>query len=117
MPGMDVAAHVALGNLPAFRRGLGIDWKSVRRRSREISDETGLRMAAPRREMASLSGGNIQRVVLGRAFSADHCRRARRGVPEPRPRHRHHPTHPGAAARTQRRPAPASSSSPRTSTS
>jgi len=71
VPGMDVAAHVALGNLGTFRRGLGIDWKTVRRRSREISDETGLRMAAPRREMASLSGGNIQRVVLGRAFSAD----------------------------------------------
>jgi simple sugar transport system ATP-binding protein len=73
VPGMDVAAHVALGDLKGFRRGLGIDWKRVRRRSREISDETGLRMAAPRREMASLSGGNIQRVVLGRAFTADDC--------------------------------------------
>ncbi|MET0276313.1 MAG: ABC transporter ATP-binding protein [Acidimicrobiia bacterium] len=73
VPGMDVAAHVALGNLKAFRRGLGIDWKTVRRRSKEISEATGLRMAAPEREMASLSGGNIQRVILGRAFSADEC--------------------------------------------
>ena len=73
VPGLDIAAHIALGNLPAYRRGVGIDWKKVRRRSREISEETGLRMAAPRREMASLSGGNIQRVVLGRAFSSEGC--------------------------------------------
>ncbi|MET0896203.1 MAG: ABC transporter ATP-binding protein [Acidimicrobiia bacterium] len=73
VPGMDVAAHVALGNLASFRRGLGIDWRTVRRRTKEISDATGLRMAAPEREMASLSGGNIQRVILGRAFSAEDC--------------------------------------------
>jgi simple sugar transport system ATP-binding protein len=73
VPGMDVAAHVALGDLRSFRRGIGIDWRKVRRRSKEISASTGLRMAAPDREMASLSGGNIQRVVLGRAFSADDC--------------------------------------------
>ncbi|HEX5586962.1 MAG TPA: ABC transporter ATP-binding protein [Acidimicrobiia bacterium] len=73
VPGMDVAAHVALGDLRSFRRGIGIDWRKVRRRSKEVSESTGLRMAAPDREMASLSGGNIQRVVLGRAFSADDC--------------------------------------------
>jgi simple sugar transport system ATP-binding protein len=73
VPGLDVAAHIALGNLTKFRRGLGIDWRGVRRRTEEISEETELRMAAPKREMASLSGGNIQRVVLGRAFSAEPC--------------------------------------------
>jgi ABC-type uncharacterized transport system ATPase subunit len=73
VPGLDVAAHIALGNLTRFRRGLGIDWRGVRRRTEEISEETELRMAAPKREMASLSGGNIQRVILGRAFSAEPC--------------------------------------------
>ncbi len=73
VPGLDVSAHIALGNLSKFRRGLGIDWRGVRRRTEEISELTELRMAAPRREMASLSGGNIQRVILGRAFSAEPC--------------------------------------------
>ena len=45
-----------------------------RRRTVEISERTDLRMAAPHREMASLSGGNIQRVILGRAFTADECK-------------------------------------------
>jgi simple sugar transport system ATP-binding protein len=74
VPALDVASHIALGNLPKFRRGLGIDWRKVRKRTVEISEETDLRLAGPKREMASLSGGNIQRVVLGRAFTADECR-------------------------------------------
>jgi simple sugar transport system ATP-binding protein len=73
VPGLDVASHIALGDLDAYRRGVGIDWKRVRTRTVEISDATELRMAAPHREMASLSGGNIQRVILGRAFTADSC--------------------------------------------
>jgi general nucleoside transport system ATP-binding protein len=74
VPGLDVASHIALANLPKYRRGLGIDWGKVRRHAGEISAETDLRMAAPRREMAALSGGNIQRVILGRAFTVDNCR-------------------------------------------
>jgi simple sugar transport system ATP-binding protein len=74
VPGLDVASHIALGDLPKFRRGVGIDWRRVRRHTSEISEETDLRMAAPHREMASLSGGNIQRVILGRAFTMDHCK-------------------------------------------
>jgi simple sugar transport system ATP-binding protein len=73
VPGLDVAAHIALGDLPKFRRGLGINWKRVRRHTDEISELTDLRMAASHREMAALSGGNIQRVVLGRAFTTDGC--------------------------------------------
>jgi simple sugar transport system ATP-binding protein len=71
VPGLDVAAHMALADLPRYRRGLGIDWKRVRRRTAEISEETDLRLAPPHREMGSLSGGNIQRVVLARAFASD----------------------------------------------
>ncbi|MFN8026051.1 MAG: ABC transporter ATP-binding protein [Acidimicrobiia bacterium] len=74
VPGLDVAAHVALADLPRFRRGFSIDWKKVRRHTEEISTETELRLAAPHREMAALSGGNIQRVILGRAFTAEGCR-------------------------------------------
>ena len=74
VPGLDVAAHVALADLPRFRRGLGIDWRRVRRHTEEMSAETDLRLAASHREMASLSGGNIQRVILGRAFTTEDCR-------------------------------------------
>ena len=74
VPGLDVAAHIALGDLPKFRRGLGINWRRVRAHTDEISAATDLRMAAGHREMASLSGGNIQRVILGRAFTTDGCK-------------------------------------------
>jgi simple sugar transport system ATP-binding protein len=74
VPGLDVAAHVALADLPRFRRGINIDWRKVRRHTEEMSAETELRLAAPHREMASLSGGNIQRVILGRAFTTQGCR-------------------------------------------
>ena len=54
----------------------------------------------------TLSGGNIQRVMLARAFGAESELRRRR-LPEPRPRHRHDPADPGAPARTAGRAAPA----------
>jgi simple sugar transport system ATP-binding protein len=73
VPGLDVAAHIALGDVPKFRRGVGIDWRKVRRHTEEISDATDLRMAPSHREMGALSGGNIQRVILGRAFTTDNC--------------------------------------------
>jgi ABC-type uncharacterized transport system ATPase subunit len=73
VPGLDVAAHMALGDLPRFRKGLSIDWKRVLSFTKDVSERTDLRLAPPHREMAALSGGNIQRVVLARAFSSD-CR-------------------------------------------
>jgi simple sugar transport system ATP-binding protein len=74
VPGLDVASHLALGDLRRYRRGLGIDWRKVREHAAVISDQTELHIASAEREVASLSGGNIQRVVLGRAFSTDRCR-------------------------------------------
>ena len=68
VPGLDVAAHLAMDDLGHYRRGLGIDWTKVRRRATEMNETTGLRMADSRRTLADLSGGNIQRVILTRAF-------------------------------------------------
>jgi simple sugar transport system ATP-binding protein len=65
---MDVAAHVALGDLNRFRRRAGIDWRRVREHLGQIDEATGLRVAAGDRSMATLSGGNIQRVMLARAL-------------------------------------------------
>ncbi len=63
VPGLVVAEHVALADLPAFRKGRGIDWRRVRTRLTELDEHTQLRVAAAHRTMATLSGGNIQRVM------------------------------------------------------
>ncbi len=68
VPGLDVAAHLAMEQLPAYRKRLGIDWPKVRRVAGELNERMGLRMADSRRTLADLSGGNIQRVILSRAF-------------------------------------------------
>jgi general nucleoside transport system ATP-binding protein len=68
VPGLDVAAHVALGDLDAFKRGAGIDWRAVGAHLDELDRSTGLRLAAGDRAVETLSGGNIQRVMLARAL-------------------------------------------------
>ncbi len=69
VPGLTIAEHMALGDLKVPRRGLGIDWSAVRRRLATHDEETQLRMAAHTRQVASLSGGNIQRVILTRELA------------------------------------------------
>lgn len=70
VPGLSVAEHIALGDLSAFRKGVGVDWRRVRSRLDELDQATDLRVAAGARVVASLSGGNIQRVMLVRALGA-----------------------------------------------
>ncbi|MDQ6728391.1 MAG: ABC transporter ATP-binding protein [Actinomycetota bacterium] len=71
VPGLSVAEHMALADLRSVRKGLGIDWAKVRGRLATLDERTGLRMAGPGRQVAELSGGNIQRVVLTRALGVD----------------------------------------------
>jgi ABC-type uncharacterized transport system ATPase subunit len=70
VPGLSVLEHVALDDLPPSRTGLGIDWGAVKRDLSTRDEQTQLRVAAGHRQMASLSGGNIQRVMLLRALGA-----------------------------------------------
>ncbi|MEA2532653.1 MAG: ral nucleoside transport system ATP-binding protein, partial [Actinomycetota bacterium] len=69
VPGLSVTEHMALGNLKSFRKGLGIDWKSVRTNLGTLEDKAQLRMQGGERTLADLSGGNIQRVMLTRALA------------------------------------------------
>nr|BFE58950.1 ABC transporter ATP-binding protein [Dactylosporangium thailandense] len=69
VPGLSIDEHLALADLRAVRRRLGIDWKRVRAESAQRDRDAGLRMAPGHRVMAELSGGNIQRVVLTRALA------------------------------------------------
>jgi simple sugar transport system ATP-binding protein len=78
VPGFDVSDYLMLESLATYsvpgntsaRRGLRLDRDWAARRWRRLEDDSGLRLAAADRAMASLSGGNIQRVVLARAFAA-----------------------------------------------
>ncbi len=70
VPGLSVVAHIALGDLPAYKKGLGIDWRKARQHLAELDAATQLGVAAPDRVVATLSGGNIQRVMLVRALGS-----------------------------------------------
>ncbi len=70
VPGMTVLEHIALGNLPAYTKGLRIDWAAVRDDLVELDRHTSLKVAAPDRIVSTLSGGNIQRVMLVRALGS-----------------------------------------------
>jgi simple sugar transport system ATP-binding protein len=70
--GLTVLEHMPLGGAPSPRRGLGIDWAALARRTRDADTRVGLRMAPLYRKVAQLSGGNIQRVVLTRALADAH---------------------------------------------
>jgi simple sugar transport system ATP-binding protein len=69
VPGLTVAEHTALDDLAGVRRGLGIDWGKVAGGLRERNAASGLRAADGARQLATLSGGNIQRVMLVRALA------------------------------------------------
>ncbi|HET9518883.1 MAG TPA: ATP-binding cassette domain-containing protein, partial [Actinoplanes sp.] len=71
VPGLTVAEHLALGDLAAVRRGVGIDWRKVRKMVRDFETRVRLKMAPAHRRVAELSGGNIQRVLLTRALGTD----------------------------------------------
>jgi ABC-type uncharacterized transport system ATPase subunit len=68
---LDVTQHMVLDGRPFPGRGMGIDWRAVRRRTDERDAALGLRIAAKHRKVSELSGGNIQRVVLTRELSVD----------------------------------------------
>ncbi|MET0147389.1 MAG: ABC transporter ATP-binding protein [Ilumatobacteraceae bacterium] len=71
VPGMNVFSHVGLDVLDTARRGLGIDWAKVKARYRTRNEASELRGADGERILASLSGGNIQRVMLVRTIADD----------------------------------------------
>ena len=70
VPGLSVRDHVALAALDDYRRGLGIDWRKVDRDLGALDAATGLRVAAAGRRVDTLSGGNVQRVMLVRSVGA-----------------------------------------------
>jgi ABC-type uncharacterized transport system ATPase subunit len=70
VPGLNVRQHFALGGLKHYKRGVGIDWRKVEAELVDRNAATELKVAAPERQVATLSGGNIQRVMLLRAIGS-----------------------------------------------
>jgi general nucleoside transport system ATP-binding protein len=71
VPGLTVLEHLVLGGEPLPRAGWKVDWKAARARLAGRSEPERLNLTSLDRQVASLSGGNVQRVVLTRAFLAD----------------------------------------------
>ena len=67
---MSLAENLTLSDIPAGRydsRGL-LQWNLIRRRARQLLEEYDVRPPNPSLKAASLSGGNQQKVCLGRAL-------------------------------------------------
>lgn len=69
--GLSIAEHLALDGRPLPRKGVRFDRKAVRRRVEANDVATRLNLAPLERQVSTLSGGNIQRVVLTRTFLVD----------------------------------------------
>lgn len=67
---LSVAYNLVLERLDDFRRGGRIDEPSIRRHADELIERFDIR-ARPDDPVASLSGGNIQKVLLARVLSRD----------------------------------------------
>ncbi len=69
VPGLTILEHMVLGGLPEHRRGLGIDWDAVDADFEALSEAKTLQVASAERQADTLSGGNVQRMILSRALA------------------------------------------------
>lgn len=69
--GMSIQQHMAIGWPPPPKRGFNYDWSVVQRDSVNHPAAQTLKMAEGSRHVETLSGGNIQRVMIVRALSRD----------------------------------------------
>lgn len=71
VPGLSVGEHAALWEATGGGRRLHFDTRRASRHIRDEGERLQLKTAAPTRQLALLSGGNIQRVVLALALGGD----------------------------------------------
>jgi len=68
IPGFTILEHMVLDGLPMKPKGAGIDWRGVREALGASEEAAALALADPARRADTLSGGNVQRMVLARAL-------------------------------------------------
>ncbi len=68
VPGLSVHDHFALDSLSEVKKGFGIHWGRVAEKYGTANEASQLRAAHGERKLESLSGGNIQRVMLVRSL-------------------------------------------------
>lgn len=71
VPGLTVLEHLALDGRPLPQKGVDVDWGHLRRRVSSRSEPVQLNLADLDVQVSTLSGGNIQRVVLTRALTVE----------------------------------------------
>jgi simple sugar transport system ATP-binding protein len=73
--GMTVLEHIALARMKQQggegKGRLGIDWRGLRKTVARLDEEAKLQMAQADRQVATLSGGNIQRVLLTQTLGSE----------------------------------------------
>ncbi len=71
VPGMTVSEHFVIGHPSPPRKGTGYDWGAITASCESAEAATALAIAGPEREVRTLSGGNIQRVVIARGLTRE----------------------------------------------
>ena len=71
LPTANVAQNLILGShrQKPYSQGRFLDWKAIFQAARNLISEHNIKTLGPGEVAANLSGGNIQRVMLARAFS------------------------------------------------
>lgn len=67
---LTVTEHMALSRLQAPKRRLGFDWKAFERLIYALPESSILKIAGGGRKLDTLSGGNVQRVLIVRALAS-----------------------------------------------
>lgn len=65
---LSVALNLVLERIDEYRKGIGVDNERITEHARELIDQFGIK-AEPNDPIQSLSGGNIQKVLLARILS------------------------------------------------
>lgn len=67
-PSLSVAQNLTLASLPAHRRALGLSPAAERETTGRVAADLGIATASPQLPIGALSGGNQQKVVIGRVL-------------------------------------------------
>ncbi|URN95929.1 MAG: ATP-binding cassette domain-containing protein [Candidatus Pristimantibacillus lignocellulolyticus] len=68
IPGFSILEHMILDGMPMKKKSMGIDWKMLAQELQLSKEANSLALADGQRHADTLSGGNVQRMVLTRAL-------------------------------------------------